>query len=215
VTEAAFVGRVLKPAIFLAALVPAGLLVYAAVHDDLGANPIEAITLTTGRWALRFLLLTLAITPFRRLTKWHAVIRIRRMVGLFAFFYASLHVLTYVVLDHFFDWQSMVDDVVKRRFITAGFLAFVLMAPLAVTSTTGWVRRLGGKRWQMLHRLIYVSAACAIVHFLWKVKVITADPLRYVAVLAVLLAFRVWWRYRRQPSTFSPPSRGIPIVPRD
>jgi methionine sulfoxide reductase heme-binding subunit len=200
VTEAAFVGRVLKPAIFLAALVPAGLLVYAAVNDDLGANPIEAMTLTTGRWALRFLLLTLAVTPLRRLTKWHAVIRLRRMLGLFAFFYGSLHVLIYVVLDHFFDWRSMLDDVVKRRFITAGFVAFVLMAPLAVTSTTGWVRRLGGKRWQQLHRLIYVSAACALVHFLWKVKVITADPLRYAAVLGVLLAFRAWWWYRRRRS---------------
>jgi sulfoxide reductase heme-binding subunit YedZ len=193
VTEAALVRRVLKPAVVLAALIPAVLLVKDALGDDLGANPIEAITLTTGRWTLRFLLATLAVTPLRRLTGWNAVIRFRRMLGLFAFFYASLHFLTYLVLDHFFDWESIAADILDRRFITAGFLAFVLLVPLAITSTAGWIRRLGGRNWQRLHLLIYVSAVCAIVHFLWKVKVITADPLRYAAALAVLLACRVWW----------------------
>lgn len=192
-TEAALVRRVLKPAVVLAALIPAVLLVKDALGDDLGANPIEAITLTTGRWTLRFLLATLAVTPLRRLTGWNAVIRFRRMLGLFAFFYASLHFLTYLVLDHFFDWESIAADILDRRFITAGFLAFVLLVPLAITSTAGWIRRLGGRNWQRLHLLIYVSAVCAIVHFLWKVKVITADPLRYAAALAVLLACRVWW----------------------
>jgi sulfoxide reductase heme-binding subunit YedZ len=201
VTEAALVRRVLKPAVFLAALVPAVLLVKDALGDDLGANPIEAITLTTGRWALRFLLATLAVTPLRRLTGWHAIIRFRRLLGLFAFFYASLHFLTYIVLDHFFDWESIAADILDRRFITAGFLAFVLLVPLAITSTAGWIRRLGGRNWQRLHLLIHVTAVCAIVHFLWKVKVITADPLRYAAALAVLLAFRVWWWWygRRTP----------------
>ncbi len=126
------------------------------------------------------------------------------MLGLFAFFYACLHVLTYVVLNHFFEWTDMLNDVTDRRFITAGFLAFMLLVPLAITSTTGWVRRLGGRNWQRLHRLIYVSAACAMVHFLWKVKVITADPLRYAAVLVVLLAFRALWRYWPQRATYKP-----------
>jgi len=198
VTEATLVRRVLKPALFVGALVPAALLVRGAFSDGLGVNPIETITLTTGRWALRFLLAALAVTPVRRLTRWHAVIRLRRMLGLFAFFYATLHFLTYIVLDHFFDWPRIVDDIVKRRFITLGFLAFVLMAPLALTSTAGWVRRLGGRNWQRLHRLIYVSGVCAVIHFLWKVKVITWDPLKYAVILAALLAFRVWWAYRPQ-----------------
>jgi sulfoxide reductase heme-binding subunit YedZ len=189
---------VVKPALFVAALVPAALLLRDAFTGGLGVNPIETLTLTTGRWALRLLLAALAVTPIRRITGWHAIIRVRRMLGLFAFFYASLHFLTYIVLDHFFDWERIVADIVKRRFITMGFLAFVLMAPLALTSTSGWVRRLGGRNWQRLHRLIYVSAALGMVHFLWKVKVITAGPLRYAAVLAVLLGFRVWWKYRPQ-----------------
>jgi sulfoxide reductase heme-binding subunit YedZ len=197
-TESTLVRRVLKPAVFVGALVPAALLLRDTFTGGLGVNPIETLTLTTGRWALRFLLATLAVTPIRRLTGWHPIIRFRRMLGLFAFFYATVHFLIYVVLDHFFDWERIVADILERRFITAGFLALMLMLPLAITSTSGWVRRLGGRNWQRLHRLIYVSAVLGAVHFLWKVKVITADPLRYVAVLALLLAFRVWWRVRRR-----------------
>jgi sulfoxide reductase heme-binding subunit YedZ len=189
--------RAAKAAVAVAALVPAALLVWRALSDDLGANPIEAITLTTGRWALRFLLITLAVTPVRRLTGWNRVIAFRRMLGLFAFFYACLHFTTYVVLDHFFDWSTIVEDITERPFITIGFAAFVLLIPLAVTSTTGWVRRLG-RRWQYLHRLIYAAAAFAVVHFIWKVKSDLRDPLQYAAILALLLGFRmVWWAARR------------------
>lgn len=196
-----------KAAVFVAALVPAALLLWRGLSDDLGANPIEAITLTTGRWALRFLLITLAVTPARRITGWNRVIAFRRMLGLFAFFYASLHFATYLVLDHFFDWQTIVEDIAKRPFITIGFAAFVLLIPLAVTSTAGWVRRLG-RRWRYLHRLIYVAAVCAVVHFIWKVKSDLRDPLQYAAVLAILLGFRIaWWVWssRRRVST----ARGV------
>jgi sulfoxide reductase heme-binding subunit YedZ len=191
--------RAAKVAVAVAALAPAALLGWRALSDGLGANPIEAITLTTGRWALRFLLVTLAVTPVRRLTGWNRVIAFRRMLGLFAFFYACLHFATYMVLDHFFDWPTVVEDIVERPFITVGFAALVLMTPLAVTSTAGWVRRLG-RRWQQLHRLVYVAAICAVVHFIWKVKSDLRDPLQYAAILMFLLGFRIfWWAWRRYP----------------
>jgi sulfoxide reductase heme-binding subunit YedZ len=191
--------RATKVAVAAAALAPAGFLVWRALSDRLGANPIEAITLTTGRWALRFLLVTLAVTPVRRLTGWHRVIAFRRMLGLFAFFYACLHFATYLVLDHFFDWATIVEDIVERPFITIGFAALVLMIPLAITSTAGWVRRLG-RRWQRLHRLVYVAAVCAVVHFIWKVKSDLRDPLQYAAILIMLLGFRLfWWLWKRHP----------------
>jgi sulfoxide reductase heme-binding subunit YedZ len=187
--------KLLKAAVFIACLIPLAQLVREALTDALGPNPIEAITHTTGRWALRLLLVTLAVTPVRRLTGWNRLIAFRRMLGLFAFFYASLHFATYVVLDHFFDWSTIVEDVTKRPFIMAGFGAFVLLVPLAVTSTTGWVRRLG-RRWQQLHRIIYVSAALGVLHYIWKVKSDLRSPLRYAAVLAVLLLFRLLWSLR-------------------
>jgi sulfoxide reductase heme-binding subunit YedZ len=184
--------RVIKPILFLAALIPVAWLVYGTFTNNLGANPAETIQLTTGRWALQFLLITLAVTPLRRLTGWNVVIQYRRMLGLFAFFYACLHFTSYIVLDKYFDWHSMIADVWKRPFITAGFTAFLLMLPLALTSTKGWIRRLG-RRWQKLHRLVYASAICAAIHFIWKVKVVTGAPVVDGLILLVLLGFRVIW----------------------
>jgi sulfoxide reductase heme-binding subunit YedZ len=189
--------KVAKAALFVACLLPFAFLAWRAYSGDLGANPIEALTLDTGRWTLRLLLVTLAITPLRRVTGWNRVIGFRRMLGLFAFFYATLHFAIYMVLDQFFDWETIVEDVTKRPFITAGFGAFVLLIPLALTSTRGWIRRLG-RRWQQLHRLIYASAILAVVHFIWKVKSDLRDPLFYAAILAILLVLRVgFWVARR------------------
>src|SRR5437764_686044 len=164
--------------------------------SGLGANPIEAITHTTGDWTLRFLLITLAITPARKLLHVPALIKFRRMIGLFAFFYGCLHFTTYVWLDKFFNVHEMLADIAKRKFITVGLTALVLLIPLAVTSTAGWIRRLGGKRWQALHRLIYFSAIAGVIHYLWLVKADIREPLEYGAILAVLLAYRavVWLR---------------------
>jgi sulfoxide reductase heme-binding subunit YedZ len=189
--------RLIKPLVFLVALVPTASLIYGLLTANLGANPAETIQLQTGRWAFKFLLLTLAITPLRRLTGWNVLIQYRRMLGLFAFYYASLHFTSYIVLDQYFDWRAMLADVAKRPFITMGFSAFLLLVPLALTSTKGWIRRLG-RNWQTLHRLIYVSVICAAIHFLWKVKVASGDPVWYAAIVLVLLGFRVilWLRKR-------------------
>lgn len=186
-----------KVAVFLAALVPVALLVRGMLIGDLGVNPAETIQLQTGRWALKFLLLSLAVTPVRRLTGWNVVIQFRRMLGLFAFFYATLHFAAYWAFDLVFAFGAMAADVWKRPFIALGFTAFLLMIPLAVTSTKGWIRRLG-KRWTVLHRLVYVSAILAVCHFAWKVKVFTGDPVIYASVLTVLLLFRVAWQWRAQ-----------------
>jgi methionine sulfoxide reductase heme-binding subunit len=173
-------------------------LTWKGFHGRLGANPIDVITRTTGRWTLNFLLITLAVTPVRHITTMAWLIRLRRMLGLFAFFYGSLHLMTYVWLDKFFDVHEMLHDIAKRRFITAGMSAWALMLPLALTSTSGWIRRLGGKRWRILHRLIYFSAAAGVIHFIWLVKADLRRPLTYGAILATLLAFRliVWVRSR-------------------
>ena len=187
--------RAFKGALFVAGLVPAAYLAWRAATDGLGANPIEAVALFTGRWTLRFLLITLAVTPLRRVTGWHQVIRLRRMLGLFTFFYATLHFATYIGLDQFFAWKFILKDIAKRPYITVGFSAFVLMIPLALTSTKGWIRRLG-RRWQVLHRLVYVSAVFGVVHFFWKVKADTRDPFIYAAILAGLLAARLWFWFR-------------------
>ena len=183
--------RYSKPAVFLACLVPMGLLLRKGIEGRLGANPIEVITHSTGDWTLIFLCITLAITPLRRALGVPWLIRYRRMTGLFAFFHASLHFLTYIWLDKFFDWHAMVRDVYKRPFITAGFTAFVLLLPLAATSTAGMIRRLGGRRWQLLHRLVYVSATAGVIHYYWLVKADVRLPLRYAAIVAFLLASRV------------------------
>lgn len=181
----------LKTAVFLACLGPLAALLWKYHADDLGANPIEVITRATGGWTLRFLLITLAITPLRKLSQQPWLIRFRRMLGLFAFFYGCLHFTTYIWLDQFFDWANMVKDVGKRPFITAGFTGFVLMIPLALTSTSWAVRKMGGKRWQWLHRLIYASATAGVIHFLWQVKKDISEPLIYAGVLALLVLYRV------------------------
>jgi sulfoxide reductase heme-binding subunit YedZ len=183
--------RWFKPVVFFACLIPVALLGWKAYTSALGANPIEVITHATGDWTLRFLLITLAVTPIRKLTGQLWLIRYRRMFGLFAFFYATLHFLTYIWLDKFFDLHEMLHDVAKRRFITVGFTAFVLLIPLALTSTAGWIRRLGGKRWQALHRLIYFSAIAGVIHYWWLVKANIREPLKYGAILAVLLGYRI------------------------
>ena len=182
--------RPAKSAVFLLCLAPLGWLVWRGLHGQLGANPIETITHTTGDWTLRFLVITLTVTPARRLLRRPQLIRFRRMLGLFAFFYGCLHLLTYVWLDKFFDLHQMAADVLKRPFITVGATALALLVPLAVTSTSGWIRRLGGRRWNLLHRLIYVSAAAAVVHYYWLVKSDIRKPVLYGAIVALLLAYR-------------------------
>jgi sulfoxide reductase heme-binding subunit YedZ len=184
-----------KPFIFLLCLVPFGQLAYNAYIGDLGVNPIDFITHFTGSWALIFLIGTLAVTPARRLTGWNDLIKLRRMLGLFAFAYASAHFATYLVLDHFFDWRAIGKDIVKRPYVTAGFTAFVIMLPLALTSTAGMIRRLG-KRWQKLHRLIYVAALAGVIHFYWLVKADIRRPAQYGLVLAVLLVYRILVNWR-------------------
>jgi methionine sulfoxide reductase heme-binding subunit len=190
-----------KAPVFAACLLPLAWLVWAAFANRLGANPISEITNQTGTWTLRFLVLTLAITPLRRITGWNTLVRYRRMLGLFAFFYGALHLTTYVWLDQFFDAAHIVKDVTKRPFITAGFTAFVLMVPLALTSTAASIRRLGGRRWQTLHRLVYVSAALGVVHYWWLVKADISRPLTYGAILAVLFGARLAYRFVTSPAT--------------
>lgn len=182
--------RALKVVVFLACLGPLGVLTWKAFQQLLGANPVDVITRTTGSWTLIFLLLSLAVTPVRRLLGLPWLVRFRRMLGLYAFFYASLHLMTYVWLDKFFDFQAMLHDIAKRKFITIGLTAITLLVPLAVTSTSGWIRRLGGKRWQKLHRLVYFAATCGVIHFLWLVKADRRRPIAYGTVLAALLLFR-------------------------
>jgi methionine sulfoxide reductase heme-binding subunit len=190
----------LKAPVFLLCLAPVAGVVWRALHHELTANPIEFITHTTGDWTLRFLVITLSITPLRKLFGLPELIRFRRMLGLFAFFYACLHFTTYIWLDKFFDLSEMWKDVVKRRFITVGFAAFLVLIPLALTSTAGWIRRLGGKRWQALHRLIYLSAVLGVIHYYWLVKSAVLRPLTYGAIVAVLLLARfVSWLLNRGP----------------
>jgi methionine sulfoxide reductase heme-binding subunit len=184
--------RLFKPLLFAAALGPLAYLAIGAWQGRLGANPIETITRSTGVWTLRFMLLTLAVTPARWLSGWNAIVRVRRMLGLFAFFYGSLHLLTYVWLDQFFDLAAIGKDVVKRPFITAGFSAYVLLVPLAMTSTAGMIRRLGGRTWRRLHRLAYATAALGVVHYWWLVKLDTRPPRNYGLVLAALLLVRLY-----------------------
>jgi len=205
--------RRFKPFGFLACLLPLARLGWKAYMGLLGANPIEVITHSTGDWTLIFLLITLAVTPLRKLTGQPWLIRYRRMFGLFAFFYVTLHFLTYIWLDKFFNVHDMLADIAKRKFITVGFTGFVLLIPLALTSTSGWIRRLGGKRWQALHRLIYAAAICGVIHYLWLVKADIRKPLQYGTVLAVLLGYRVVsWAVPKLKSQKMPslPARAVP-----
>lgn len=198
--------RAAKAVLFALCAAPAAWLAGGAWRGTLGVNPIEKITLETGQWTLRLLAAALAVSPLRRLAGWPELIRFRRMLGLFAFFYASLHLLTYVWLDQFFDWDEMARDVVKRRFITAGVAAFALMLPLALTSTRAWIARLGGRRWQRLHRLVYAAAAAGVIHFWWKVKSDVREPALYALLFAALLLARLW-QPGRQPRPQSSPAR--------
>lgn len=197
----------LKVLVFVASLTPFLMLALRGLNSwqqrsfNLGANPIEFITRDLGDSTLIFLMITLAVTPVRRLTGWSWLIKLRRMLGLFAFFYASLHFVTYIWLDQFFDLQDMVKDVIKRPFITVGFLAFVCLIPLAATSTNGMVRRLGGKRWQALHRLVYAIAIFGVVHYWWLVKRDIREPLLYAGILAVLLGVRIYWKLHKRNQT--------------
>ena len=183
-----------KPLVFLACLIPLGRLVWFAFYGGLGANPIEFVTRSTGTWTLTFLLITLSVTPLRRITGRNELIRYRRMLGLFAFFYACLHFTTYIWWDQFFDWGAIVKDVIKRPFITVGFACFVLLIPLAATSTHAMQRRLK-RRWQQLHRLVYLIAIGGVVHYWWLVKKDVTQPELYASVLALLLGFRLVQRF--------------------
>jgi sulfoxide reductase heme-binding subunit YedZ len=186
----------IKAAVFVLALVPLLRMVYLTLTGQL-VEPLEFITRGTGDWTLYFLCFTLAVTPLRRLTKWNWLIKLRRMLGLYMFFYGLLHFMTFLWFDHFFDLQEMWKDVLKRPFITVGFIAFVLLIPLAVTSTNAMVKRLGGKRWQWLHRLIYVIAPLAILHFWWMKagKHNFTQPIIFGTILGALLLMRIyWWR---------------------
>lgn len=208
---------VVKPLAFVAALGPVAWLIWAAVTGNLSANPLSDITNETGLWALRFLCITLAITPLRRLTGWHGVIRFRRMAGLFAFFYGTLHFLIYVIADRFAGldfpdgivaWSTVGNlmasvgaDIYERPFITIGFTALMLMLPLAATSTAGMIRRLGGARWQALHRLVYAAGVAGVVHYYWLVKADVRSPILYATIVGALLAFRVYWSRMKGAST--------------
>jgi len=188
----------IKALVFLLALVPFGKLVWLTVSEQL-VEPLQYITRATGDWTLYFLCITLAVTPLRKLSKWNWVLKLRRMLGLYAFFYGLLHFTTFLWFDHFFDVQEMLKDVVKRPFITVGFIAFVLLIPLAVTSTNAMVKRLGGKRWLWLHRLVYVIAPLGVLHYWWMkaAKNDLGQPLLFVLIVAVLLGLRLWWARTR------------------
>src|SRR5271170_6988708 len=188
----------IKVVVFAACLAPVALLVWRGFHNDLSADPIAFITHATGDWTLRFLVITLAITPLRKILHLPQLIRFRRMMGLFAFFYACLHFSTWLGVDRSFNWHDILDDIAKRPFITVGFTGFVLMIPLAITSTAGWIRRLGGKRWQLLHRAIYLSAIAGVIHYYWLVKSDVRKPLEYAVIVGILLAYRLgMWIYGR------------------
>jgi len=194
--------------------------VWAGLTGNLSANPLSDLTNETGVWALRFICITLALTPLRRLTGWHAVIRFRRMTGLFAFFYATLHFLTYVIADRFASldfpdgivaWstvrnlaKSVGEDIYKRPYITVGFTALMTLVPLAATSTAGMIRRLGGRRWNLLHRLVYVTAVLVVIHYWWLVKSDISRPLAYAIVVAILLGFRIYWSWWRMKTAAAP-----------
>ena len=191
-----------KVFVFAICLVPLGLLIWRGFQNDLTLNPIQFVEHSLGDWVLRFLAITLAITPLRKILRLPQLIRFRRMMGLFAFFYLCLHFIAWLALDRFFNWAQILDDISKRPYITVGFAAFLLLIPLAVTSTAGWIRRLGGKRWQMLHRLIYVAAVLGVIHYYWLVKSDHRKPLFYAFIFGVLLAWRVAaWLYGRRKSS--------------
>ena len=200
-----------KVIVFIASLIPLFFLLWWAYQGALTANPIQFVTHDTGDWTIRFLMISLAITPLRRLTNWSNLIKFRRMLGLFAFFYAFLHfIVTYLILDQFFDWVAIGKDIVKRPYITVGFTGFVLLVPLAITSTTGWIRRMGGKRWQRLHRAVYFIALAGVIHYYWLVKSDIRGPLLYASILLVLMVFRaVMWMQKKRPVQKPQPATAV------
>ncbi len=220
---------VLKPTVFLAALIPFALLLRRTYLGDLGADPLLEITNQTGLWTLRFLCITLTITPLRRLTHWNGAIRFRRMLGLFAFFYGSIHLLIFIVADRLASlgfpnillWQtirdlaaSIGDEIFKRPYITVGFTSWVCMLALAATSTTGMIRRMGAQRWQALHRLIYAAAIAGVLHYWWLVKADVSSPRTYAVIVGALLVFRVWWWARTRAMAPARATRGTrPAAP--
>lgn len=181
-----------KPLVFCVSLLPLVWLCWLAWQDRLGANPIETLSHRTGDWSLRFLLLTLAVTPLRRLSGWNWLLKFRRMLGLFAFFYVCLHLGVYLIFDQFFDPSAILEDIAKRPYITVGFAGFLLLIPLAATSTNGMIKRLG-RNWQRLHRLVYLIAVLGVVHYWWLVKADISEPLLYAGLLTMLLGYRAWW----------------------
>lgn len=197
--KAVLLSKWTKVFVFLLCLVPLAILLWRGFHNDLTLNPVEYVEHRTGDWILRFLCITLAITPLRKILRLPQLIRYRRMMGLFAFFYACLHFSTWLGVDRYFQWSQIVDDIGKRPFITVGFTGFVLMIPLAITSTAGWIRRLGGKRWQTLHRAIYITAICGVIHFYWQVKSDVRKPVEYGVIVSVLLAWRIWSWFAGRP----------------
>lgn len=197
--------RLVKPLVFLLCLVPLGLIARAFFLDQLGANPIEKVELETGRWTLRMLAITLAITPLRKISGWNGVARYRRMLGLFTYFYASTHLLVYIGADMVFDVSDIVEDVLEHLYVTVGMLTFLILTPLAITSTKGWIRRLG-KRWVKLHRLIYVAAITGTIHYLWAVKKDTFLPLVYLAIFMILLGYRLWDHFSKRRSAPQTPT---------
>jgi sulfoxide reductase heme-binding subunit YedZ len=201
-----------KVFVFALCLVPLGILVWRGFRSDLTLNPVQFVEHSLGDWVLRFLAITLAITPLRKILRLPQLIRFRRMMGLFAFFYLCLHFITWLALDRFFNWAQILDDISKRPYITVGFTAFLLLIPLAVTSTAGWIRRLGGKRWQQLHRLIYVAAVLGVIHYYWLVKSDHRKPLFYAFIIGVLLAWRIaaWLYGRGKSSAKGSPGREAP-----
>lgn len=206
--SAVLTSKCAKVVVFLACLIPLANLLWRGFQSDLTLNPVEFVEHTTGDWVLRFLSITLAITPLRKMLRLPELIRFRRMMGLFAFFYLCLHFSTWIGVDRFFNWNEMLKDVAKRPFITVGFTGFVLLIPLAVTSTAGWIRRLGGKRWQMLHRAIYLSAIAGVIHYYWLVKSDVRKPLEYAFLIGILLAWRVWsWFSGRRKLRPAPATR--------
>lgn len=189
---------VIKPAVFMACLLPLVMLIVGLMNDTLGVNPVEMLTRETGEWTLRFLLITLSVTPARQILKLSWLIKFRRMLGLFAFFYATLHFITYIWFDQYFDWVEIVKDIVERPFITVGFTAFVMLIPLALTSNKMMMRRLK-KNWVKLHKLIYVIAVLGVLHFIWLVKADYLQPFIYGVILLVLLSYRAY--QKRKPAT--------------
>ena len=193
--------KVLKPVGFLLCLAPLGFLIWQIVYsqESLGADPYGAITDRTGDWTLRFILITLAVTPLRQFTGWNSAIRFRRMLGLFAFFYGFVHFMSYVWFTKYFNIQEIVEDVVKRPFITVGFTGFVLLIPLAITSTKKWIPRIGAKRWLRLHQAIYITGILGVIHYIWRVKSDIRNPLIYAVLLSLLLGYRLWHKFRTAP----------------